>query len=304
MTPGLEDLPEALWLVKIVSCARHLDSRLIRQLLMPGWRQINIGATVQSLSRGPKMVYPRECAAYCDQLLEAARFRDYAPNGLQVEGERPIRRLVTGVTACLALIEAAISEQADAILVHHGWFWDREDPRLVGFRAHRARRLLNAGLSLIAYHLPLDAHPVIGNNVLLGRRLDLADAEPTGIGEGLVWRGRLPRPMTPVEFAGHVSQRLGRQTMSVGRTEGSILRVAWCTGAGQDYLEQAADLGIDAFISGEISERTVHQARELGICYLAAGHHATERDGVRALGAHLAERFGLWHAFIEIDNPV
>lgn len=249
------------------------------------------------------MIAPAELALYCDQLLEVGRFKDYAPNGLQVEGERPIRRLVSGVTACLDLIEAAIAEEADAILVHHGWFWGREDPRLIGIKGRRARRLIGAGLSLIAYHLPLDAHPILGNNALLGRRLELEDAEATVIGEGLVWKGRLPRPMTPADLAGYISQRLGRQALCVGRREGMVLQVAWCTGAGQDYLEQAAGLGIDAFISGEIAERTVHQARELGVCYLAAGHHATERDGVEALGQHLAERFGLWHRFIEIDNP-
>ncbi|QIK39066.1 Nif3-like dinuclear metal center hexameric protein [Caldichromatium japonicum] len=249
------------------------------------------------------MIAPRELVAYCDQLLDANRFDDYAPNGLQVEGERPIQRLVTGVSACLALLEAAIAVQADAILVHHGWFWKREDPRLIGIKGQRARRLLNAGLSLIAYHLPLDAHPSLGNNALLGRSLGVVDVQPAVLGNGLVWQGRLPEPMTPASLAEHLTRCLGRQALRVGREEGVIQQVGWCTGAGQGYLEQAAVLGVDAFISGELAEQTTHQARELDICYLAAGHHATERAGVQALGAHLAERFGLWHDFIEIDNP-
>ncbi len=248
-------------------------------------------------------ISPYTLAEYCDQLLESSRFDDWAPNGLQVEGDRPIRRLVSGVSACLALIEAAIEAQADAILVHHGWFWKREDPRLIGIKGQRARRLINAGLSLIAYHLPLDAHPSLGNNALLGQSLGLVDAQPTALANGLIWLGRLPEPMPARSFADWVTQRLGRQAIQVGRTQGFVQRIAWCTGAGQSYLEQASSLGIDAFISGELSEQTTHQARELDICYLAAGHHATERAGVQALGEHLAQQFNLWHRFVEIDNP-
>lgn len=249
------------------------------------------------------MIEVRDLIRYCDDLLEAARFADYAPNGLQVEGERPIQRLVSGVTASAALIEAAIAEQADAILVHHGWFWKSENPCLTGIKGRRARTLLRAGASLIAYHLPLDAHPELGNNATLGRRLDFIDMEPTALANGLVWVGRLAQPMTPEDFAAHVSQRLARPAQQVGRENGVIERVAWCTGGGQGYLEQAAGLGVDAFLSGELSEQTTHQARELDLCYLAAGHHATERYGIQALGEHLADRFGLWHRFVEIDNP-
>jgi dinuclear metal center YbgI/SA1388 family protein len=249
------------------------------------------------------MTEVQDLVHYCDELLEAARFADYAPNGLQVEGERPIRRLISGVTASAALIEAAIAEQADAILVHHGWFWKSENPCLVGIKGRRARTLLSAGTSLIAYHLPLDAHPGIGNNARLAHQLGLMDPEPTELAKGLLWVGRLAQPMTPEDFAAHVSQRLARPAQRVGRETGSIERVAWCTGGGQGYIEQAATLGVEAFLSGELSEQTTHQARELDLCYLAAGHHATERYGIQALGAHLAEQFGLWHRFVEIDNP-
>ncbi|MGQ9660454.1 MAG: Nif3-like dinuclear metal center hexameric protein [Thermochromatium sp.] len=249
------------------------------------------------------MIEIPDLIAYCDALLEVGRFIDSAPNGLQVEGERPIQRLVSGVTASAALIEAAIAEQADAILVHHGWFWKNEHPCLVGLKRRRATTLLKAGASLIAYHLPLDAHPKLGNNVRLGCQLDFIDMEPTALGGGLVWIGRLAEPMTPDAFAAHVSQRLERPAQRVGREHGVIARVAWCTGSGQGYLEQAAGLGVDAFLSGELSEPTTHQARELNLCYLAAGHHATERYGIQALGRHLAEQFGLWHRFVEIDNP-
>ncbi|SDX64537.1 dinuclear metal center protein, YbgI/SA1388 family [Allochromatium warmingii] len=240
---------------------------------------------------------------YCDTLLDAARFKDYAPNGLQVEGERPVKRLISGVTASAALLDAAIAERADAILVHHGWFWNNEHPCLTGIKGRRARTLLRAGTSLIAYHLPLDAHPELGNNAQLARRLDFVAAEPTSLANGLVWVGRLAEPLTPTAFAEHVSQRLARPAQRVGRETGVIERVAWCTGGGQGYLEAAAGLGVDAFLSGELSEQTTHQARELDLCYLAAGHHATERYGVQALGAHLAAQFGLWHRFVEIDNP-
>ncbi len=249
------------------------------------------------------MIEPAALVAYCDQLLDAPRFADYAPNGLQVEGERPVRRLISGVTACAALIAAACEAQADAILVHHGWFWKHENPCLTGIKGFRARRLLNAGISLIAYHLPLDAHSEMGNNVTLGRQLGFMEMEPTTLANGLVWVGRLSTSVLPEAFAEQVSRQLDRRVTLVGERREPVTRIAWCTGGGQGYLQSAAALGIDAFISGELSEQTAHEARELGICYLAAGHHATERYGVQALGAHLAERFDLQQTFIEIDNP-
>ncbi|MBK1640759.1 Nif3-like dinuclear metal center hexameric protein [Chromatium okenii] len=249
------------------------------------------------------MIDPRALVAYCDDFLAVTQFHDYAPNGLQVEGERSIQRLVSGVTACAALLEAALAREADAILVHHGWFWKHDNPCLIGIHGRRARTLLNAGASLIAYHLPLDAHPEVGNNALLGQRLGFVAREPTAIANGLVWAGRLAQPCSAVVLAEQVTQTLRRQVTLVGHTQRLIERVAWCSGGGQGHLEAAAALGVDAFISGELSEQTTHQARECGLCYLAAGHHATECDGVQALGTHLAARFGLWHEFIEIDNP-
>lgn len=249
------------------------------------------------------MIDPRALCAHCDALLDSAAFADYAPNGLQVEGERPVRLLVSGVTACAAFIEAAVAAGADALLVHHGWFWKGEDPCLVGPKGRRARALMRSGSSLIAYHLPLDAHPLYGNNATLGRRLGILEAQASAIGNGLVWTGRLDRPRAPNEWAELVGKRLGRKATLVDPGLSAIERVAWCTGGGQGYLEAAAGLGVDAFLSGEISEQTTHLARELGIAYLAAGHHATERYGVQALGAHLAERLDLQHRFIEVDNP-
>jgi dinuclear metal center YbgI/SA1388 family protein len=249
------------------------------------------------------MTEPRELVAYCDQYLDVASFSDYAPNGLQVEGDRVLGRLVSGVTASASLIEAAIREDADAILVHHGWFWKGENPCLTGIKGRRARMLLGSGASLIAYHLPLDAHPEVGNNATLGARLGFVEAVPTAIGGGLVWRGRLTEPMRASDLAALVSGRLRRETTLVTGGRDRVERIAWCTGGGQHFIESCADLGVDAFLSGEISEQTTHQARELGLCYLAAGHHATERYGVEALGAHLAARFGLEHRFIDIDNP-
>jgi dinuclear metal center YbgI/SA1388 family protein len=249
------------------------------------------------------MVEVTELEAYCDGLLSAADFADYCPNGLQVEAERPVRRLISGVTASRALIDAAAADGADAILVHHGWFWRGESPRLTGMKGRRVRALLGAGMSLLAYHLPLDAHPELGNNRCLADRLGFLDARATAAGGGLVWRGRLAEPAPGALLAARLSEVLDHAVVQVAVKAAPVEQVAWCTGAAQGYIEEAAVLGVDAFISGEISEQTTHQARELGLDYLAAGHHATERYGVQALGDHLAERFGIEHRFIDVDNP-
>jgi dinuclear metal center YbgI/SA1388 family protein len=242
--------------------------------------------------------------AYCDRLLACSAFTDYCPNGLQLEGERPVRRLMTGVTANQALIEAALAWEADAILVHHGWFWKGESPCLVGMKGRRVRSLARAGVSLLAYHLPLDAHSELGNNRQLARVLDFADAKASDLGEGLLWRGRLRRPMSAPELSESIARALSRAPLHLPGHDRLLERVAWCTGAAQGFIEQAASLGVDAYLSGEVSEQTTHQARELGLDYFAAGHHATERYGVQALGAHLAERFTITHRFVDIDNPV
>lgn len=249
------------------------------------------------------MVELHPLVAYCNRFLASGDFDDYAPNGLQVEGERPIARLASGVTASAALIEAAIAWDADAILVHHGWFWKNEAPCLTGIKGQRARRLFKAGCSLIAYHLPLDAHPQVGNNATLARRLGWVDAEPVADCRGLLWSGRLALGCAPETLAAELSERLGRRSTLIAAGRERIERLAWCTGGGQGYIEQAVALGVDAFVSGEISEQTTHLAREHGIAFLAAGHHATERYGVQALGEHLAEQFGIVHRFVEIDNP-
>lgn len=252
------------------------------------------------------MITLKELVDYSDTLLCVEQFTDYCPNGLQVEGVATIGRLVSGVTASMALIEAAIEAGADALLVHHGYFWKGEDARVTGMKRQRLQRLLGAGISLLAYHLPLDAHPELGNNAQLARQLGFSQAGRFGNdgGKQLGQYGMPARPMSAADMAAHIQATLGRVAMHIPGSAGSIHSVGWCTGAAQAYIEAAAELGLDAYISGEISEQTVHVAREYGIHYFAAGHHATERYGVRALGEHLANHFGLQHQFIDIDNPV
>lgn len=245
-----------------------------------------------------------EIADHCHQLLGVERFSDYCPNGLQVEGERQVRLLLTGVTASQRLIDAAVGADADALLVHHGFFWKGEAAPLIGLKGRRIRALMRADMSLLAYHLPLDAHPELGNNRQLALRLGLLDAAPSAGVDDLLWTGRLPEPIPGCLFAEQVGRALGREPLHVAVVDAPVHRVAWCTGAAQGAIERAAALGVDCYLSGEVSEQTVHLARELGIDYLAAGHHATERYGVQALGAELAASFGLEHRFIEIDNPV
>ena len=244
-----------------------------------------------------------ELQTYCDTLLTPGNWDDYCPNGLQVEGERPVRRLVSGVTASLALIEAAAAWEADALLVHHGWFWKGESPRLTGLKGRRARALLRSGMSLLAYHLPLDAHPEIGNNAGLARRLGIAEARATSAGRGLVWQGILDPPLIGEQFAERIARQLDRPPLHLAVRSGPISALAWCTGAAQGFFEEAAGLGVEAYLSGEISEQTLHQAQELGLDYFAAGHHATERYGVRTLGERLAAEFGCAHRFIDLKNP-
>lgn len=239
----------------------------------------------------------------CAELLQVAEFQDYCPNGLQVEGPGEVRHIVTGVTASQALIDAAAATGAEVLLVHHGLFWKGDDPCLVGPRGRRVRALHAAGMSLLAYHLPLDAHPRLGNNVQLAVRLGILDAQPASAAQPLLWRGHLAEPMSPARLAERITQALGRAPTRVGAGERAIRTLAWCSGGGQGYIEQAASLGVDAYLSGEISEATTHLAREWGVEYFALGHHASERDGIRVLGAWLSECLGITHQFIEIDNP-
>ena len=238
-----------------------------------------------------------------DALLQPDKFRDYGPNGLQVEGDRDVQLLVSGVTASRALIEAAIDAQADAIVVHHGLFWRGQDGRVTGWMRERLRLLLTHGIHLFAYHLPLDAHPELGNNAQLARVLGLQADGRFGeqdlgfVGAGAqTWSGAQA-------LADHVAATLGRSVICVGDSDRPVSRVAWCTGGAQGYFEAAIAQGVDAFITGEISEPQAHLARETGVAFLACGHHATERYGARALAAHVAQALGLQHRFIEIDNP-
>jgi dinuclear metal center YbgI/SA1388 family protein len=228
-----------------------------------------------------------ELIRYLDNLLAAGRWRDYCPNGLQVEGRTDVQRLVAGVTACQALLDAAIERDADAILVHHGWFWRGEDGRVTGLRKTRLQTLLKQDINLIAYHLPLDNHPEFGNNVQLARRLGWLPEARFGE-QDLGWLGRLESPTTLSAVAGKVAGELQRVPLTIGDQERVVSRLAWCSGAAQGLFEEAIALGVDLYLSGEISEQTVHLARESGVAYIAAGHHASERYGVQALAEHLA----------------
>ncbi|MDX1733358.1 MAG: Nif3-like dinuclear metal center hexameric protein [Halioglobus sp.] len=249
-----------------------------------------------------------ELVAYLDECLEVSRFQDYCPNGLQVEGRGTVSRIATGVTASQALLEAAIDWGADAILVHHGYFWRGEAAPVVGMKRRRLAALLTADVSLLAYHLPLDAHPVCGNNARLGQLLgiDLAQQSPLpgAAGDGLVSSASLPQPLQVGAVLRQLAQLTGREPLLIGDAGASVAHIAWCTGAAQGYIEAAAAAGADLFITGEVSEQTVHIAREEGIQFIAAGHHATERYGVQALGDHLVDTFALEHRFFDIDNPV
>jgi dinuclear metal center YbgI/SA1388 family protein len=251
-----------------------------------------------------------ELAAWLDQTLQPGRFRDYCPNGLQVEGKASIGHIIAGVTASEALLRAAIDRGADAVLVHHGWFWKNEDQRVRGTRRTRLALALAHDLNLFAYHLPLDAHPVLGNNAQLARVVGLQpDTDPTGVprtcgADSLVWLGTAPGVHTFGQLAGRVQERLHRTPQAIGDPERPIRRVAWCTGGAQGMLADAVDAGADAYITGEISEPTVHLARETGVAFLAAGHHATERYGAQALGEAIAARFDIRVDFVDIDNPV
>lgn len=243
---------------------------------------------------------------HLNKLLNVSKFRDYAPNGLQVEGKTEVNTIVTGVTACQALLDAAVELQADAVLVHHGYFWKNESPVLRGMKKQRIATLLRHDISLFGYHLPLDAHPELGNNAQLAKLLNISvegvldERELQGVGN----IGSLAETTTLSTFSQLLAQQLGREPVVIAGGEHLIKRIAWCSGGAQNYIQQAHALGADAYISGEISENTVHFARENGIHYLAAGHHASERYGIQALGEYLADTFGLTHHFVDINNPV
>ncbi|BDM64694.1 GTP cyclohydrolase 1 type 2 [Shewanella sp. NFH-SH190041] len=246
-----------------------------------------------------------DLVSYLSEFLLADTFKDYAPNGLQIEGRENIDKIVTGVSACQPLIDQAVVAGADALLVHHGFFWKNEPAPLVGMKGRRIKALFQHDINLLGYHLPLDAHPLVGNNAMLAQKLAINDAEPiTGVAQGLVWRGELSQSITAADFATRIATVLGRAPLHIGDNAQQIKTLAWCTGGAQDYIDIAVAAGVDAFITGEVSERTFHAAMEQGISFYAAGHHATESYGIQALGQHLADKFGLEHQFIDIPNPV
>ena len=241
-------------------------------------------------------------ANYLDDWLEVSRFKDYSPNGLQVEGKAHIHRVAVAVTATHHVIEQASDWGADALIVHHGWFWRGEDSRLVGYRYRRMRTLLMADMNLFAFHLPLDVHEEVGNNVCFGREMGWPVPERVGE-QQLIARSHLSESLSADALQQHLQKGLERPVLVVGDTERPIRCLAWCTGAAQDMIEAAAALGADAFVSGEISERSTYMAREIGISYFAAGHYATERYGIQALARHLQSRFLLQCNYIEDPNP-
>jgi len=237
---------------------------------------------------------------YLNQLLQPERFSDYCPNGLQVEGKHEINKIVTGVTASMAFLQAAMQANADAVLVHHGYFWRGEALPITGIKKQRIHFLLQNEINLFVFHLPLDMHPELGNNVMLAKQLGL---EVTKWAEMLAL-AELNQPQTLKSIAELVEKELGRKPQVIGDLTSSVKCIALCTGAAQGYIEQAHAANADVYLSGEISEQTVHVARETGMSYISAGHHATERYGIQALGEHLANKFGIKHEFIDIDNPV
>lgn len=244
-----------------------------------------------------------ELRDYIGSLLAVSRFRDYCPNGVQVEGRAEILRIASGVSASQYLLEEASAWGADAILVHHGYFWRSEDAAITGIKKNRIAYLLKHDISLLAYHLPLDAHAELGNNAQLAKHLGWSEQGRFGEQE-IASYGVLTQTQKLEQLAQSLAEKLQRTPQIIGDLACDISRVAWCSGGAQSYFEQAIALGVEAFMTGEISEQNVHVARETGVAFIAAGHHATERYGVQALGEHLAARFGLEHRFFDQDNPV
>lgn len=244
-----------------------------------------------------------ELIDYTAQLLQTARFKDYCPNGLQVEGATEIQHIVSGVTASMALLERAVEVGADTVMVHHGYFWKNEPLPITGIKYQRIRYLLKHDLNLIAYHLPLDAHAEFGNNVQLAKHMGWKQDGFCGE-QNIIAFGEQPTECTLRNLTTHIANVLHREPLVIGADDRSIKKIAWCTGAAQHFLVDAIEIGVDVFVSGEISEQTFHLANESGVAYIAAGHHATERYGIHALGEHLAQTFRLKHSHIDIDNPV
>lgn len=252
------------------------------------------------------MITRVELSHFLNDLLSCNKFNDYAPNGIQVEGKDQIKRICTAVTASDEVISQAVDWHADALLVHHGYFWRGEDPVITGIKRQRISKLLHHNINLFAYHLPLDCHPELGNNATLAKLLLLDSVQMHKVGkvDNLLWTGSLSKSMSGIQFNDLLESILRRKPLHIDGTDKTIRSIALCTGAAQDYIEDAYHLGADAYISGEISERTYYQAKELGIHYYACGHHATERYGIQSLGSYLASYFELTHLFLDSNNPV
>ena len=252
------------------------------------------------------MISQQSLSDYLHDYLSCDEYQDYAPNGLQVEGCKSIHKICSAVTASLSVINQAIKLKADALIVHHGYFWRGESPALVGIKRQRIGQLLAHNLNLYAYHLPLDGHPTLGNNACLGNLLQFKNIKMhTAMNAPrLLWTGELSSPLDSAQLTNQITQVLQRQPLHLSGHSKLISKVAWCSGGAQDLIEEAYQKGADAFISGEVSERTFYQAQELPMHYFACGHHATERYGIQALGEHLVEKFQLEHEYIEVNNPI
>lgn len=252
------------------------------------------------------MILRDDLTRYLQHYLDCDSFSDYAPNGLQIEGRKAIKRICTAVTASQSAIDEAVALQADALLVHHGYFWRGEQAVITGVKRNRISQIIKKDINLYAYHLPLDCHPLLGNNACFAKLLGVEQVEMHMASKtpNLLWSGTLTKPLNANELSAFVSQQLKREPIHISGTDRPISRIAWCSGAAQDFIEEAYQLGVDAYLSGEISERTYYQAQELGIHYFACGHHASERGGIEALGSHLSNEFDLHHQFIDSENPV
>ena len=247
-----------------------------------------------------------EIIQWCDSTLKAAEFKDYAPNGLQIEGKAEVKKILCAVTASQSAIEAAIAQQADLLLVHHGYFWKGEAYPITGMRGKRIKTLIQNDISLVGYHLPLDAHPTLGNNAAIADLLELQNIEALDPSErhpiGNI--GYLKQPVSAEMFKALLTEKLGFETIHLAAGKTKIQKVGFCTGGAQDFIEKAAAQDCDAYISGEVSERTFYQAQELNVHYFACGHHATERYGVQRLGKAIAEQFNIEYSYFELNNPI
>ncbi|OXR48940.1 MULTISPECIES: Nif3-like dinuclear metal center hexameric protein [unclassified Pusillimonas] len=257
-----------------------------------------------------KTVATKDLAAWLDNTLQVSQFRDYCPNGLQVEGKDQIAHIIAGVTASEALLQTAIDRKADAIMVHHGWFWKNEDPRVKGPKRRRLQLALQHDLNVFGFHLPLDAHPKWGNNAQLGEKLGLTplrdeNGTPKTCGpDNLVWLGTCKPNHSLQNLSDDIEAALGRKPLVIGDPTQRPAKIAWCTGGAQNFVEAAIEAGAQVYITGEASEQNYHLAHETGVAFIAAGHHATERYGIQALGKAVAQQFGIQVDFVDLDNPI